>query len=99
MLTFRPVVSKGKIAEMGEVGGYVILDFRFWILDFRSRSIQNPKSKIQNGVDMPISARNQFAGVVASVKHGAVMSEVVVDIGGGHRIVSLISASSARRLK
>ena len=48
---------------------------------------------------MPISARNQFPGVVASVKHGAVMSEVVVDIGGGHRIVSLISASSARRLK
>ena len=48
---------------------------------------------------MPISARNQVPGVVASVKHGAVMSEVVIDIGGGHRIVSLISASSARRLK
>ena len=48
---------------------------------------------------MPISARNQFRGTVASVKHGAVMSEVVVDIGGGHRIVSLISTSSAKRLK
>ncbi len=46
-----------------------------------------------------LSARNQFAGKVASIKHGAVMSEVVIDIGGGHRIVSLISASSARRLK
>jgi molybdopterin-binding protein len=48
---------------------------------------------------MPISARNQFRGKVLSVRTGAVMSEVVIDIGGGHQIVSLISASSAKRLK
>ena len=47
---------------------------------------------------MPISARNQFPGTVVSIKHGAVMSEVVIDIGG-HEIVSLISVSSAKRLK
>lgn len=47
---------------------------------------------------MPISARNQFQGTVLSVKHGAVMSEVIIDIGG-HEIVSLISVSSAKRLK
>lgn len=46
-----------------------------------------------------LSARNQFHGTVVSVKNGAVMSEVVIDIGGGHEIVSLISASSAKRLK
>ncbi len=46
-----------------------------------------------------LSARNQFRGKVVSIKHGAVMSEVVIDIGGGHQIVSLISASSAKRLK
>jgi molybdopterin-binding protein len=46
-----------------------------------------------------LSARNQFEGTVVSVKHGAVMSEVVIDIGGGHEIVSLISVSSAKRLK
>lgn len=46
-----------------------------------------------------LSARNQFRGTVRSVKHGAVMSEVVIDIGGGHEIVSLISTSSAKRLK
>jgi len=28
-----------------------------------------------------------------------VMAEVVIDIGGGHQIVSLISVSSAKRLK
>ena len=45
-----------------------------------------------------LSARNQFKGTVVSVKKGGVMAEVVVDIGGGHRIVSLISTSSAKRL-
>jgi molybdate transport system regulatory protein len=48
---------------------------------------------------MPISARNQFPGTVRAVRHGAVMSEVVIDIGGGMEIVSLISASSAKRLR
>ncbi len=47
---------------------------------------------------MPLSARNQFKGTIVSVRHGAVMSEVVLDIGG-HQIVSLISTSSAKRLK
>lgn len=48
---------------------------------------------------MALSARNQFPGKVVSIKLGAVMAEVVIDIGGGHQIVSLISVSSARRLK
>ena len=48
---------------------------------------------------MALSARNQVPGKVVSVKAGAVMAEVVVDIGGGHRIVALISASSAKRLR
>lgn len=48
---------------------------------------------------MAISARNQFKGKVVSVKHGSVMAEVVIDIGGGHQIVSLISSSSAKRLR
>jgi molybdate transport system regulatory protein len=48
---------------------------------------------------MAISARNQFKGKVASIKQGGVMAEVVIDIGGGHQIVSLISTSSAKRLR
>jgi len=48
---------------------------------------------------MPLSARNQFKGTVKSIKHGAVMSEVVINIGGDIDIVSLISVSSAKRLK
>lgn len=48
---------------------------------------------------MGISARNQFPGTIKSIKHGAVMSEVVIAIGEGIEIVSLISVSSAKRLK
>jgi molybdate transport system regulatory protein len=48
---------------------------------------------------MGLSARNQFPGIVVSIKVGSVMSEVVIDIGGGHQVVSLISASAAKRLK
>lgn len=46
-----------------------------------------------------LSARNQFEGKIVSITSGAVMSEVVLDIGGGHQVVSLISTSSVKRLK
>ncbi|HEY1685372.1 MAG TPA: TOBE domain-containing protein [Tepidisphaeraceae bacterium] len=48
---------------------------------------------------MALSARNQFPGTVVSLQTGSVMTEVIIDIGGGHKIVSLISTSSAKRLK
>jgi molybdopterin-binding protein len=46
---------------------------------------------------MELSARNQFKGIVKSVKHGTVMSEVVVDITG-QEIVAVITRSSVERL-
>jgi molybdate transport system regulatory protein len=48
---------------------------------------------------MQMSARNQFSGKIVAVQRSSVMTEVIIDIGGGHQIVSLISTSSARRLK
>ena len=51
-----------------------------------------------NNTRMALSARNQFTGKVVSITSGSVMSEVVIDIGG-HKIVSLISTSSVKRLK
>ena len=47
---------------------------------------------------MKISARNQLPGTVKLVTQGAVMAEVVVDVDGGHEIVSVITMESARRL-
>ncbi|MGO9180117.1 MAG: TOBE domain-containing protein [Candidatus Limnocylindrales bacterium] len=47
---------------------------------------------------MQISARNQLPGTVRTVTQGQVMAEVVVDVEGGHELVSAITAESARRL-
>ena len=46
---------------------------------------------------MELSARNQLRGVVKSVRMGAVMSEVVVDVGG-QEVVAAITARSAETL-
>jgi molybdopterin-binding protein len=46
---------------------------------------------------MEISARNQLKGKVKNVTAGAVMSEVVVDVGG-QEVVSMISKASVERL-
>jgi molybdopterin-binding protein len=44
-----------------------------------------------------LSARNQLRGTVRSVKQGAIMSEVVVDVGG-QEVVAAITRGSAERL-
>ncbi|MEZ4769845.1 MAG: TOBE domain-containing protein [Caldilineales bacterium] len=48
---------------------------------------------------MKISARNVLAGTVKSINHGAVNSEVVVELPGGVEIVSIITKSSAESLE
>ena len=48
---------------------------------------------------MKISARNVLKGTVKTVTHGAVNSEIVVELPGGQEIVSIITKSSAERLK
>jgi len=47
---------------------------------------------------MELSARNQFPGKVKAIKLGNVMAEIIVDIGGGHEVVSAITRGSAERL-
>lgn len=47
---------------------------------------------------MPLSARNQLAGTVRSIKLGAVMAEVVVQLDGGDEIVSVITVTSVQNL-
>ena len=46
---------------------------------------------------MQLSARNQLKGKVKQITPGAVMSEVVVDVGG-QDVVAMISKSSVDRL-
>jgi molybdopterin-binding protein len=46
---------------------------------------------------MKISARNVLKGKVKEVTHGAVNSEIIIDVGGVE-VVSIITKSSAERL-
>lgn len=46
---------------------------------------------------MPLSARNQLPGTVKSIKLGAVMAEVVVDVNGSE-VVAAITRSSVESL-
>jgi molybdopterin-binding protein len=48
---------------------------------------------------MRLSARNQLAGVVTRVEHGAVMSTVVIQLPGGQEVVSAITKDSAEGLE
>lgn len=47
---------------------------------------------------MEISARNKLKGTVKAVTHGAVNSEVTVEIAPGVEVVSIITKTSATNL-
>ena len=47
---------------------------------------------------MRISARNQWIGTVQSVKNGAVMAEVVVQLRGGEEVTAAITLQSVKQL-
>jgi len=47
---------------------------------------------------MKLSARNVLKGKVKKIVHGAVNSEVVIEIAGGTEIVSIITRESAVNL-
>ncbi len=50
------------------------------------------------GDDVKLSARNVVKGKVKSVTHGAVNSEVVLELSGGAELVSIITRHSAEDL-
>lgn len=47
---------------------------------------------------MALSARNQLTGTVKSITTDKIMAEVVVTLGDGQELVSVITASSVQRL-
>ena len=48
---------------------------------------------------MRLSARNVIKGKVKKVIHGAVNSEITIELPGGAEVVSVITRSSAKSLK
>jgi len=47
---------------------------------------------------MKLSARNVLKGTVKKVTHGAVNSEIVIELPGGMEVVSIITKASAQNL-
>ena len=48
---------------------------------------------------MQLSARNQLKGTVKKVEHGAVNSEVTIELADGIEVVSIITKQSAEQLE
>jgi molybdate transport system regulatory protein len=48
---------------------------------------------------MRLSARNQLAGTITKVEHGAVMSTIVVLLPGGQQVTAAITKDSAEGLE
>jgi molybdopterin-binding protein len=47
---------------------------------------------------MKISARNVLKGKIRKVEHGAVNSEVTIELSGGTEVAAIITRASAERL-
>jgi molybdate transport system regulatory protein len=47
---------------------------------------------------MQLSARNQLAGTIMSIKKGVVTAEIVVRLTGGEEVVSVITLESVKTL-
>lgn len=48
---------------------------------------------------MEISARNTFRGKIKDIKHGAVNSEIIVELSPDYSITAIITKESAERLQ
>lgn len=48
---------------------------------------------------MKLSARNNLKGIVKSIDEGLITSKVVIDLGNGNEIVSIISMDAIADLK
>ncbi len=48
---------------------------------------------------MKISARNALKGTVKQITPGAVNAEVLIELPGGHQLVSIITMQSVRNLE
>lgn len=58
-----------------------------------------PKQQEDEPLSVGLSARNQLRGIVKQISGDGVLCEVLLDLGNGQEIVSVITRSSAERLK
>ncbi len=58
----------------------------------------SPEPATDEQAPMQISARNALTGIVREISGDGILCEVVLDLGNGQEIVSVITRSSAERL-
>lgn len=63
----------------------------------RARGFREDFALLENAA-MKTSARNQFAGSIDALRHGAVNDEVILKVIGGQRIVAMITCDSRASL-
>lgn len=54
---------------------------------------------LKNGKYMKLSARNKLKGTVKSIEEGLITSKVVIELGNGNKIVSIISKEAISDLE
>lgn len=54
---------------------------------------------LMRGLDMKVSARNQFSGKVADLHQGAVYTEVLLELSGGTAMTAMVTHRAAEELK
>jgi molybdopterin-binding protein len=66
--------------------------------ELRQRFGLSPLEQQREGVLMELSARNNLRGTVKSIRADGITAEVVLDLGHGMEIVSVITRDSVERL-
>lgn len=96
--TLKQWIYSEKIRSVKTVGGHHRIPQgeidRFLETDGRSHK---PKRTGVTGLEA-ISGRNKLFGRVAEIRYEGLLAEVVIEIGPGKEMVSIITASSARSL-
>lgn len=96
----------GGSTRLTERGRQLITNFR-QIEEEHKRFIEQLSAQAKGLVDdfilirklsMKTSARNQFLGVVAAIKPGAVNDEIDIELPGGERLVATITSESTQNL-
>ena len=64
----------------------------------QNASIPSQNNPLENAPPIQISARNRLTGIVKEISGDGMLCEVVLDLGNGQEIVSVITRSSVERL-
>ena len=92
------VITTNSIDELGLSVGLVVKAILkstgVMIIAYTSESMSNKENS-----EMKLSARNQFSGEVIKIKEGDVASQVLIDLGCGNLMSSVITTDSLHELE